>query len=278
MNRKLSIITLTYNNLKTTTEPYIKSLYDYTDKNLFELIIVDNGSSDGTVEFLKKLEDEKDNITVIYNNENLGYSKGNNQGIKAAQCEYIALLNNDILLSPDWYLPLMERLDNPQTAMVSPFAIQSFLVAEKNFIKSARKLKAQVSNNYDEIVKCDFSCVMFKNNLINSIGYLDENFTPAYFEDDDYCVRSVLAGYKNYISNQSYIYHKTSSTGKKLKEREEIFNRNREYFFNKHKNNPFIKYWYECNAECNFIKPRFERLKTFKSTSIKYYLDKIFNK
>lgn len=277
MNKKLSIITLTYNNLNETTIPFIKSLYEYTDTKLFELILVDNGSSDGTFEYLKRIETEKDNLTIIYNKENLGYSKGNNQGMKIAKGEFIALLNNDILLSPDWHIPLMEKLDNPETALVSPFAIQSRFVKESNFLSVARKMKSNVQTNYDEVVKCDFSCVMFKNNLINSIGYFDENFTPAYFEDDDFCVRSILAGYKNYISNQSYIYHKTSSTGKKLKEREEIFNRNKEYFFNKHKNNPFIKYWYQCNSEYNFIKPRFEKLKTYKSTSLKYYVDKIFN-
>ena len=96
---KLSIITLTFNKLEYTKK-YIKSLYKYTSD--FELILVDNGSTDGTVEFIKSLP--YDNIKTIFNSENLGFSKGNNQGIDIAEGEYIGFLNNDILLSPNWFV------------------------------------------------------------------------------------------------------------------------------------------------------------------------------
>ena len=89
---KLSIITLTYNKLKYTKK-YVESLFKYTKD--FELIIVDNGSTDGTREYLKSL----DNIKLILNDENVGFSKGNNQGLEIAEGEYIAFLNNDISLS-----------------------------------------------------------------------------------------------------------------------------------------------------------------------------------
>ena len=79
---KLSIITLTYNNL-SYTKKFIESLYKYTQD--FELIIVDNGSTDGTVEYLKTLN----SVKLILNKENLGFSKGNNQGIGIAEGEYI---------------------------------------------------------------------------------------------------------------------------------------------------------------------------------------------
>ena len=82
--KKASIITLTYNQLERATKPYIESLYKNTDEKLFNLIIVDNGSTDGTVEYLKTLMKEKNNLHVIFNAENKGYSKGNNQGIKFA--------------------------------------------------------------------------------------------------------------------------------------------------------------------------------------------------
>ena len=93
---KLSVITLTYNKLEYTKK-FIESLYKYTKD--FELIIVDNGSTDGTVEFLKSLKDVK----LILNNENKGFSAGNNQGIELAEGEYIGFLNNDILLYPAWF-------------------------------------------------------------------------------------------------------------------------------------------------------------------------------
>ena len=90
---KLSIITLTYNKLKYTKK-YVESLFKYTKD--FELIIVDNGSTDGTREYLQSLN----NVKLIFNDENIGFSKGNNQGLTIAEGEYIAFLNNDILLYP----------------------------------------------------------------------------------------------------------------------------------------------------------------------------------
>ena len=93
---KLSIITLTLNKLDYTKK-FIKSLFEYTKD--FELIIVDNGSTDGTVEYLETL----DNIKLIKNYENKGFSTGNNQGIAIAKGEYIGFLNNDILLYPNWF-------------------------------------------------------------------------------------------------------------------------------------------------------------------------------
>ena len=113
MTKKLSIITLTYNQLEEATKPFLKSLYKNTDPELFELIIVDNNSQDKTVEYLKDFETKHNNVKAIYNNENLGYSKGNNQGLKIAQGEFIALLNNDIILSPEWYKPLFDKLIAP---------------------------------------------------------------------------------------------------------------------------------------------------------------------
>ena len=95
---KLSIITLTYNNLHYTKK-YIESLYKNTKD--FELILVDNGSTDGTVDYIKSLP--YNNIKLIINEENLGYAKGNNQGIAAAEGEYIGFLNNDILLPSNWF-------------------------------------------------------------------------------------------------------------------------------------------------------------------------------
>ncbi len=273
MNKKFSIITLTYNNFENTTLPYIKSLYANTPEEIFELIIVDNNSTDGTKEYLQELEKEKNNLKVIYNDSNQGYSKGNNQGIEIAKTDFIAFLNNDILLSPEWYTPLLEKLNDKQTGIVSAYAIQSAFVKEKDFAKAINKV--QKEENYTETFKCEFSCAMIKRDLIKEVGMFDENFTPAYFEDDDFCVRVINSGYKNYICNTSFIYHKTSSTGKKLPECEKYYNKNKNYFIEKYKNNPFIKYSQQYLSEYNFIYPRYEQLKSYRSTSIKYWAEKV---
>lgn len=277
MGKKLSIITLTYNQLKKATIPYIESLYKNTDSDLFELIIVDNNSQDGTVEYLQELEKQKDNLKVIYNKENLGYSKGNNQGLKVAQGEYLALLNNDIILSPNWYEPLFKKLEEKSTGLISTSVIENFFTREFNFLRTADKFRKKAKTDYIDYVFPDFACVMLRRDFLEKVGYLDENFTPAYYEDDDYCVRAILNGYTNYISTQSYIYHKTSSTGKKLpsKSRMELFERNEKYFMEKYKDNPFINYLQKLHMTSKFNTPRHIRLKRYKLTSLRYYFEKI---
>ena len=88
----ISVVMLNYNGLKylkRTIHPILKLNYP-----TFEFIIVDNGSTDGSIEFIKKFK----RIKLIENGENLGYSKGKNIGVKHAKGEYVLLLDNDILL------------------------------------------------------------------------------------------------------------------------------------------------------------------------------------
>lgn len=91
----LSIITAIYNQLPMN-RLYLKSLRKYT-KNKFELIIIDNGSTDGSCEFF-----EKNGAIVIRNKANYSYPHCQNQGIKAAKYDYLFFLNNDLIVSPHW--------------------------------------------------------------------------------------------------------------------------------------------------------------------------------
>ncbi len=280
MTKKLSIITLTYNQLEEATKPFLKSLYKNTDPELFELIIVDNNSQDKTVEYLKDFETKHNNVKVIYNNENLGYSKGNNQGLKIAQGEFIALLNNDIILSPEWYKPLFDKLIAPppsNTGLVSCNVIEAFFTKESNFLKIAKKYARKADTEYIKSAFVYFPCVMFTRQFLDKVSYLDEKFSPAYYEDDDYSIRSILNGYTNYISTQSYIYHKTSSTSLKLPAVQQLLDRNKKYFNEKYKDNVFIEYLQELNHKYSYINPRFEKAKRYKKTSIQYYCEKIIS-
>ena len=127
---KLSIITLTLNKLEYTKK-FIKSLFEYTKD--FELIIVDNGSTDGTVEYLESL----DNIKLVKNGENKGFSAGNNQGIAIAEGEYIGFLNNDILLYPNWFEECEKVFNKENAAFVSPRHVNPHydITDENNYIK-----------------------------------------------------------------------------------------------------------------------------------------------
>lgn len=236
---KISIITLTYNKLKEATKPFLDYLYHRGGGN-FELVIVDNGSTDGTVEFLKYFEKCHDNVRVIYNSENLGYSKGCNQGIRVAQGDIIGLLNNDILFSSDWMKQIVDFLEKePNVGFVSPTSIEAYACSEWWFNRRRKRRAKKVP--YVKSIKCSFSCVFAKRRLFDEIGLFDENFTPAYFEDDDICWRAMFAGYVNYNLNDVYFYHKGSLTGKSLTSYNQIFEKNKKYFFEKYADKPYVE-------------------------------------
>lgn len=223
---KLSVITLTYNNLEYTKK-FIKSLYKYTDD--FELIIVDNGSTDGTVEYLKTL---RENVKLILNPENYGFSRGNNQGIEVAQGEYIGFLNNDILLYPNWFEECEKVFGKEKAAFVSPRQVSPHYdgVNERNYFKSWRKFINYDTDYQKTFDDCFFACVITKREILNQIGYFDENYTPAFFEDNDIKYRAIDMGYDLYVCNKIPFFHFGSVTSEKLNFN---YEKNRRYYYEK---------------------------------------------
>lgn len=229
MVKTLSIVTLTLNNLEYTKK-YIDSLYRFT--NDFELIIVDNASTDGTIDYLESLQLEKDNLKVIYNNENKGFSKGNNQGIDIAQGEYIGFLNNDILLYPNWFEKIKEVFENENAAFASPRHIKPDFnfTNEHSYIQYFQNFKYDkpYEKSFDE---CEFSCVITKKEILDKIGNFDENYTPAFFEDNDIKYRAIMAGYGVYVVNSVCFFHFGSATSVNYNDN---FEANRAYYYSKY--------------------------------------------
>jgi GT2 family glycosyltransferase len=241
--KKIAFVVLAWNKLETTTRLFLDSLYQYTDSKVFDLIFVDNGSTDGTADYVREYAAAKDNLFLIENPENLGYSKGNNQGLKYIadkDYEYVGLLNNDILFTPDWLENIFICFDHdPQLGMVSPkgqngkkFTVDNYLGKYEKFLKKYKNLMYYTTEPL-------FCCVVIKKEVIDRIGLMDENFTPAFWEDNDYCFRAMYAGYSLARSNRSFVFHNHMSTSSEIAK--EISRRNAEYFFQKH---PMAKrYW-----------------------------------
>lgn len=247
MNKKISIITLCYNQLENATKPFINSLYKYTNPDLFELIIVNNNSSDKTKEYLEQIKLKYDNIKVINNAQNLGYAKGNNQGLKAANGEYLFLLNNDVLLTPSWLENMITILDNnPEIGILS--CMTNYCGNPKQLVPQKEKLTPQnyidkypqllkKNKNIEFVEKVIFFTWAMKRNTFEKIGFLDEDFGLAWFEDDDYTVRVLSSGLKAGIAQNTFIYHNYSQTSKNLMDTEEgknLVKKNQEYFQKKH--------------------------------------------
>ena len=247
---KLSIITLTHNKL-SYTKKFVESLFRYTDD--FELIIVDNGSTDGTREFISKIP----NVKLILNEDNLGYSKGNNQGLSIAEGEYIAFLNNDILLYPNWFEKIEKVFQQENVGFISPREVnlKIKLYNESNFVNKYKNIyQVEYEKNFNA---CEFACVVTKRNIIDKIGVFDENYSPAFYEDNDLKYRAIQAGFGVYVLNTVCFYHFGSITS-----RDFDYNllKNKKYYYEKY---VFSEYLSKVTEERDSYKRILEEMNKF---------------
>jgi GT2 family glycosyltransferase/Tfp pilus assembly protein PilF len=218
----VSIIVLTYNGLNYNKE-FINSVYQNTVLS-YELIIVDNGSTDGTREYLEELVQTNVTIKLIKNKENVGFPKGVNQAINISLGQYILIANNDIVVTKDWLERMVEVAETDATIGIagpisnSVSGVQLDKGAKYNSISQMHKYAKQVQKkNHKKILefpRVAFLCTLIKKEVIDKIGGLDERFSPGNFEDDDFCLRAQLAGYKTVIAQDVFIHHYGSKSFK----------------------------------------------------------------
>ena len=243
---RASIVVLCYNGLEETTRPCLESIIANTPGDSYELIVVDNASADGTADYLKTFAAQHTNVRVQLNDTNKGYAAGNNNGIKLAQGQYIVLLNNDTLVPGGWLDRLLKLFDEqPGVALVGPVTnsagneqrIELEGLNEKNFEEIAAAYVERQKGVWFATEKLGFFCVAMRRTLLEKIGCLDENFGLGMFEDDDYCLRAKKAGFSLAVVEDCFVYHKGSVSFKKLATEDyiELFNKNRGYFFEKHR-------------------------------------------
>lgn len=210
-----SIVIVTCNQLGYTRQ-CVNSLLEFTDPP-FELLFVDNGSTDGTLEYLAALE----GATVIRNAGNRGFPAAANQGVASSRGEYVLLLNNDTLVTTGWLQRLLaalqqdERLglvgpcsnciSGPQQVPVS----YSDLSCLDGFAWQWGKQHAGQLVSVDRLVGF---CLLIRRSLLDELGLFDEQFGLGNFEDDDFCLRARRAGYKLAIAQDAFVHHFGSRT------------------------------------------------------------------
>lgn len=212
----VSIIILTFNQLPYTVE-CVESIQRHTPEH-HELIFVDNGSSDGTVSWLKNLQEQyPSRCSVISNDANRGFAAGCNQGVAAARGDYLLLLNNDVVVTSGWLSGLLNCFRfRPDTGLVGPLTnnisgIQRLPGSPSGptagLAAFAEKLSIQFGGRRIYNRRIVGFCMLFSRELLNKVGYLDESFGSGNFEDDDYCLRAELEGYRNVIAGDVFIHH-----------------------------------------------------------------------
>jgi GT2 family glycosyltransferase len=235
-----SIIMLTHNKLPLT-RLCIESIYRYTEYPNFELIVVDNASEDGTRDYLKSLLEFLPNLLVIFNTKNEGFARATNTGIMHSRGDYLVLLNNDTIVTPHWLTRLISHLEkDPTVGMVAPVTNsagnEQMITAHYNSIEELEYFAKQRLNafegRYFEIESLAMFCVVFHRRLIDEIGLLDERFGLVTFEDDDFCYRAKLRGYRLICAEDVFVHHFGRGTTRTWGDHEylKLFEHNRRVF------------------------------------------------
>ncbi len=234
--KKAAFVILSYNNTYFI-QKCIESIYTNCSPESFILIVFDNGSTDGTEKWLAEWGNIHDEAYIILNEENLGFSAGNN-----AACQYLPdncdvfYLNNDTRVPPNalfWMrMALYSADDVGAVGAMQNYAFADQLEevsfgAPEQYVEYGAKVNVPSDGPLEEQSKlCGFA-MLLKRSVFNEVGGFDEAFSPGYLEDDDLSLAIRDAGYRLLVAHNSFVYHAGGQSFRKTNEVEELFHAHR---------------------------------------------------
>lgn len=241
----VSIIIPVY-NAQHLTSGCLEKIYSVETALPYEVIVIDNNSSDNTPKILRGFKKQKPNFKYFRMESNLGFAGAINYGALKARGNIIIILNNDTLVAPHWLDRLIQPFnDNSDIGIVSP--VTNYVGEGPQIDPEAINIKPEQIDNYGEQIqnrpwifepnRLVFFCVAIKREVFDLIGYLDVGYEKGNFEDDDFCLRAILAGFRLAIAKNSFVYHFGSATFKEnLISHSGFMEKNRKRFFRKAQN------------------------------------------
>ncbi len=228
----VSIIVLTYNQLNYTKQCLNSILRQTTIP--YEIIVVDNASNDETdyylLEFKREVIDQRKNqnglpanycrnVQIILNGDNKGFAAGNNVGIAQSKGQYVLLLNNDVVVTENWLEQLLLVAEHdetigilgPVTNYISGWQLIKNVNYDTNSLEGldrfANEWRATNQGSIINSWRVVGFCMLIKRSVINKIGGLDIRYGLGNFEDDDFCIRAAIAGFKTVIVKSCFVHH-----------------------------------------------------------------------
>ena len=248
----VSIILLAFNHADYT-KLCVESLYRFITHIDFELITVNNGSSDDTEQFFNSLPNQK-KLTFAYH---VGTDIAVNEALKSAEGKYTVFLSNDLVLTPNWLDNLLKCMEsNEKIGMVVPACNVSSNDQQVNLpynnmdemIQAAAAYNSSDPNKWEERLRLTTYTYLAKTDIIKSLGGLEEVYSPGNF-DADFCFRLRRAGYKLIFAKDTFLHHLSSLTSNSDYETFDLLERNRRIFYNKFG----VDAWDDCNIDLEMV-------------------------
>ena len=211
---RASVIVVTYNNLEMT-RACVESMFEKTAYADWELIVVDNDSSDGTPDFLRSLSERRPSVRIVLNGTNRGFAAASNQGVRIATGQFVVFLNNDTVVTQGWLGRLLRHLGDPGVGMVGPVTnnigneakIEAAYADMSDMEPFADTYTRQHTGRVFDIAVLALFCAAIGRALLDEVGMLDERYEIGMFEDDDLS-RSVRArGYRVICAEDVFVHH-----------------------------------------------------------------------
>lgn len=206
----VSIIVLCHNRVDFTRD-CLQAIRAHTAEP-YELIVVDNGSTDDTPAFLQAQPD----VRCILNPENRGFPAGCNQGAAVARGDRLLLLNNDMLVVPRWLTNLLACQEATGAGLVGPCCNHisgsqrvpvTYQDTGADLLRFAEAFTRPDPSRWRRTTRLGGGGLLLTSQAWETTGGLDERFSPGNYEDDDICLKALVAGIPVYIAGDSFVHH-----------------------------------------------------------------------
>lgn len=210
----------------------LQSLHQHQDSFTVTVIVVNDGSTKEVSEWLRAFCKDKPHFKLIEHASNQGYTKAVNTGLRASTGQYIVTQNSDTIVAPGWLTGLIRCMNSsPKLGIVGPlsnaaswqnvpslydqhgaFAVND--LPTRHTVASMARIVADASTRtYPRLPFVNGFCFMIKREVIDTIGYMDEeNFPVGYGEENDYCMRAADSGFEMAIADDVYVFHAKSKS------------------------------------------------------------------
>ncbi|MDX6567252.1 MAG: hypothetical protein QOE10_2914, partial [Gaiellales bacterium] len=196
------------------TQLCLESILDAGSETAYEIVVVDDASTDETAAYLDLLALEHPHVRVVTNGERVGFAGSVNRGIAESRGEVVIIANNDIVVTPGWMAGLVAHLDDPSVGLVAASTAAHSrncrVAAEYRTYDELKRLGSERRAGGPKqraITMAPLFCVALRREVLDEIGPLDEQFELAMFEDDDYCARLDAAGHRIVCALDVFVHH-----------------------------------------------------------------------